>query len=119
MCWSALAVYSPCSAPIPSPRGGLELEVVDLDGARLLPGFIDGHVHVTGGGGEGGFATRITGLPLSRYTQNGVTSVIGLLGTDDCARSTARTRRRPATPCASRASAPGAIAVATMCRRPR
>ncbi|MFZ1391215.1 MAG: amidohydrolase family protein, partial [Dokdonella sp.] len=38
--------------------------------------------------GEGGFATRIAPLPLSRYTHNGVTSVIGLLGTDDCARST-------------------------------
>jgi beta-aspartyl-dipeptidase (metallo-type) len=67
---------------------GVEMETVDLDGARLLPGFIDGHVHVTGGGGEGGFATRIGALPLSRYTQNGVTTVIGLLGTDDCARST-------------------------------
>ena len=69
------------------PRG-VEIETVDLQGSRLLPGFIDGHVHVTGGGGEDGFASRITGLPLSRYTQNGVTSVIGLLGTDDCARST-------------------------------
>ncbi|MCB1578578.1 MAG: beta-aspartyl-peptidase, partial [Xanthomonadales bacterium] len=75
------------AADEPAP-GGLALEVVELDGARLLPGFIDGHVHVTGGGGEGGFATRISPLPLSRYTQSGVTSVIGLLGTDDCARST-------------------------------
>ncbi|MEZ5463268.1 beta-aspartyl-peptidase [Dokdonella sp.] len=66
----------------------MPIEVIDLDGARLLPGFIDGHVHVTGGGGEGGFATRISPLPLSRYTHSGVTSVIGLLGTDDCARST-------------------------------
>jgi beta-aspartyl-dipeptidase (metallo-type) len=70
-----------------APRG-LAMETVDFDGARLLPGFIDGHVHVTGGGGEGGFATRISPLPLSRYTQGGVTSVVGLLGTDDCARST-------------------------------
>ncbi len=78
-----LAIFA---ADAESPRG-LALEVVDLDGARLLPGFIDGHVHVTGGGGEGGFATRIPPLPLSRYTHSGVTSVIGLLGTDDCARS--------------------------------
>lgn len=69
------------------PRG-VDLETVDLHGARVVPGFIDGHVHVTGGGGEGGFATRIGALPLSRYTQNGVTTVIGLLGTDDCARNT-------------------------------
>ena len=31
-------------------------QVLDLDGRRLVPGFIDGHVHVTGGGGEAGFA---------------------------------------------------------------
>ena len=75
------------AAPIEPPRG-VDVETVDLQGQRLLPGFIDGHVHVTGGGGEGGFATRISPLPLSRYTHAGVTSVIGLLGTDDCARST-------------------------------
>ncbi len=72
--------------PIEAPRG-VPVHAIDLDGRRLLPGFIDGHVHVTGGGGEGGFASRIPPLPLSRYTHNGVTSVVGLLGTDDCARS--------------------------------
>jgi beta-aspartyl-dipeptidase (metallo-type) len=69
-----------------APRG-LPMEVVDLEGRRLLPGLIDGHVHVTGGGGEGGFATRVPPLPLSRYTAGGITTVIGLLGTDDCART--------------------------------
>ncbi len=72
-------------APAPS---GLALEVVDLGGRRLIPGLVDGHVHVTGGGGEGGFASRVPALPLSRYTAGGVTTVIGLLGTDDVARST-------------------------------
>lgn len=67
---------------------GLPLEVVDLQGGRVIPGLIDGHVHVTGGGGEGGFASRVPALPLSRYTLGGVTTVIGLLGTDDVARST-------------------------------
>jgi beta-aspartyl-dipeptidase (metallo-type) len=61
--------------------------VIDLDGARLIPGLIDGHVHVTGGGGEAGFATRIPPQLLSRFTTCGVTTVIGLLGTDDVARS--------------------------------
>ena len=32
---------------------------IDLEGRRLVPGFIDGHAHVTGGGGENGFATRV------------------------------------------------------------
>ncbi len=60
--------------------------VLDLHGARLVPGFIDGHVHVTGGGGEAGFATRVPALSLSQYTAHGITTVVGLLGTDDVAR---------------------------------
>jgi beta-aspartyl-dipeptidase (metallo-type) len=60
--------------------------VLDLEGRRLIPGLIDAHVHVTGGGGEAGFATRVPPLPLSRYTRAGVTTVVGLLGTDDVAR---------------------------------
>ena len=67
----------------------LGAEVIDLDGLRLVPGFIDGHVHVSGGGGEAGFATRVPAPLLSRYTAAGVTSVVGLLGTDDATRSTA------------------------------
>jgi beta-aspartyl-dipeptidase (metallo-type) len=62
-------------------------EPIDLGGARLIPGLIDGHVHITGGGGEAGFRSRVPAVPLSRFTTAGVTSVIGLLGTDDVARS--------------------------------
>ena len=63
-----------------------ESVVLDLDGRRLIPGLIDGHVHVTGGGGEAGFRTRVPPVPLSRFTTAGVTTVVGLLGTDDTAR---------------------------------
>ncbi len=70
--------------PAPSIPG---LETVDLAGKRLIPGLIDAHAHVTGGGGEGGFATRVPPVPLSAFTAAGVTSVVGVLGTDDLARS--------------------------------
>ncbi|MFT7458504.1 MAG: beta-aspartyl-dipeptidase (metallo-type) [Planctomycetota bacterium] len=60
----------------------------DLHGARLVPGLIDAHTHLTGGGGEAGFSTRVPTVPLSEFTRAGVTSVIGLLGTDDTTRST-------------------------------
>jgi beta-aspartyl-dipeptidase (metallo-type) len=63
------------------------LQTVDLGGKRLIPGLIDAHAHVTGGGGEGGFATRVPPVPLSSFTSAGVTSVVGVLGTDDLARS--------------------------------
>ncbi len=73
----------------PALPDALGIEVIDLQGARLIPGFIDGHVHVSGGGGEAGYASRVPAPLLSRYTTAGVTSVIGLLGTDDVSRSTA------------------------------
>ena len=59
---------------------------LDVGGRRLIPGLIDGHVHVTGGGGEAGFRTRVPAPTLSRYTLAGVTTVVGLLGTDDVMR---------------------------------
>ena len=35
-----------------------EAERINGEGLLLTPGFIDSHVHVLGGGGEGGFANR-------------------------------------------------------------
>lgn len=61
---------------------------IDLQGRRVVPGLIDGHAHVTGGGGESGFASRVPPVPLSRFTSAGVTSVVGVLGTDDSTRDT-------------------------------
>jgi len=63
--------------------------VIDAAGRRVIPGLIDGHVHVTGGGGEAGFRTRVPAVPLSRFTTAGITTVVGLLGTDDVARGPA------------------------------
>ncbi len=66
----------------------LSVETVDCEGKRVIPGFIDSHAHVTGGGGESGFASRVPAVELSRFTQAGVTTVVGLLGTDDTTRDT-------------------------------
>lgn len=67
----------------------LGVEDVDLHGARLIPGLIDAHVHLTGGGGEAGPQTRVPPVPLTRFTRGGITSVVGVLGTDDFTRSPA------------------------------
>jgi len=64
-------------------------EVVDLAGARLVPGLVDAHVHVTGGGGESGPASRVPSVALSALTRGGVTSCVGLLGTDGTTRNVA------------------------------
>jgi len=62
---------------------------LDLGGAAVGPGLIDCHVHVTGGGGEDGFSSQAPPVWLSQFTRFGVTSVVGLLGTDDETRTTA------------------------------
>jgi len=61
----------------------------DLEGRRVIPGLIDGHVHLTGGGGEAGPHTRVPPVALSRLTAGGVTTAVGVLGTDDTVRTTA------------------------------
>jgi beta-aspartyl-dipeptidase (metallo-type) len=59
-----------------------ELEVMDARGKIVVPGFIDQHVHLIGGGGEMGFSTRTPEVMLSKVIEAGVTTVVGLLGTD-------------------------------------
>ncbi len=73
---------------------GPAVTVRDLDGAPVVPGLVDAHVHVTGGGGEGGPTTATPQPPLSTYTTAGVTSVVGLLGTDDVVRTPGQVHAR-------------------------
>jgi len=61
---------------------GVDVEVKDLGGRRLIPGLIDCHVHATGGGGESGPASRVPPIVLSSLTTAGITSCVGVLGTD-------------------------------------
>ena len=73
---------------IPAPEiPGVALEVIQADGMLLTPGLIDSLVHVTGGGGEGGFGGRTTPLQAQQALAAGVTTVIGCLGTDAVTRS--------------------------------
>jgi len=64
-----------------------KIKVIDGSGKKLVPGFIDSHVHITGGGGEGSFRTRVPEITLSKLIEAGITTVVGLLGTDGTTRS--------------------------------
>ena len=64
-----------------------ELETVEAKGLVLTPGLIDHHVHVIGGGGEGGPVSRTPELMLSELVTCGTTSLVGVLGTDSVTRS--------------------------------
>jgi beta-aspartyl-dipeptidase (metallo-type) len=66
--------------------GGFEMEVVDAAGRRVVPGLVDPHVHILGGGGEGGPATRAPEIRIEDIVASGVTTVIGCLGTDGVTR---------------------------------
>lgn len=48
-----------------------DLEILDAGGKILTPGFFDQHIHVTGGGGEGGPSTRTPELVLSELIRCG------------------------------------------------
>ena len=63
------------------------LERMDCGGAKAIPGYIDQHVHITGGGGEGSFLTQVPPMKLSDPVRAGVTTLVGLLGTDGTTRS--------------------------------
>lgn len=76
-------------AELPDLPAALGANAIDLEGRRLIPGLVDTHVHVSGGGGEAGYASRVPAPMLTRYTLAGVTTVVGLLGTDDISRSPA------------------------------
>jgi beta-aspartyl-dipeptidase (metallo-type) len=65
----------------------IEVNVVECEGHNLVPGLIDSHVHITGGGGEGGPASRMPELQISQMIDGGVTTVVGCLGTDGITRS--------------------------------
>ena len=87
-----LAVGSNLTVSLP------DLETVDAKGKILTPGFFDQHIHVNGGGGEGGFASRTPEIMLSELVKVGTTSIVGVCGTDFISRSIenllAKVRRR-------------------------
>ncbi len=74
-------------APVIEPPRDLEITIIEAAGKLVIPGLVDLHVHLIGGGGEGGFATRTPEIDPATILAAGVTTVAGCLGTDDVTRS--------------------------------
>ena len=66
--------------------GCVEVREIDAEGMAAVPGFIDSHEHILGGGGEGGFHTRTPEASLGDLVRNGITTVVGCIGTDGVGR---------------------------------
>ncbi len=58
----------------------------DCHGQYVIPGLIDLHVHLLGGGGEAGPASRLPEVTFTELAQAGITTCVGCLGTDDVTR---------------------------------
>lgn len=67
-------------------ESNFDVEIIDAAGKIVTPGFIDQHVHIIGGGGEMGYASRTPEVMLSTVVEAGTTTLVGLLGTDGTTR---------------------------------
>ncbi|WP_404321600.1 beta-aspartyl-peptidase [Cytobacillus firmus] len=66
-----------------------DIEVINAEGKMAVPGFIDSHVHIIGGGGEGSYKTRTPEIQLTDATLSGITTLVGVIGTDGTTRTMA------------------------------
>ena len=77
-----LAVGKDLTAVLPN------METIDASGLIAAPGLFDLHMHVIGGGGVNGAATRVPAAEVSELVAAGTTHVAGVLGTDVISRTT-------------------------------
>ena len=64
-----------------------DTKIIDAQNKYLVPGFIDQHMHLIGAGGKHGFTSMTPEMNITDLVENGITTVVGLLGTDGSTRS--------------------------------
>ncbi len=62
-------------------------QVFDCTGRIACPGFLDQHLHITGGGGEQGPGSMIGPISCDSIAAAGITTVVGVLGADAVGKS--------------------------------
>ena len=65
----------------------IPVNIIPGEGKVMTPGIIDPHVHLIGGGGEGGYHTRTPETHIRQFVEAGITTAVGLIGTDKTSRS--------------------------------
>ncbi len=63
------------------------MQTVDATDCYVVPGLVDSLAHIIGGGGEGGFRSRTSELKVTDAIEAGVTTLVGVLGTDAVTRT--------------------------------
>jgi beta-aspartyl-dipeptidase (metallo-type) len=79
LCAEKIVAIAPAIDPsgLPAP-----VHVEELRGSALVPGLIDGHIHLIGGGGAEGYDSRLPELWLSDLALRGITTAVGAPGVD-------------------------------------
>ncbi|CAM6021666.1 unnamed protein product [Sphagnum balticum] len=93
---SVAAIFKEGDFPLANFSGLPCLKTIDVEEGFVVPGLIDMHVHVTGGGGEMGPASRTPEGKISELLEAGITTVVGILGTDCVSRSLENLRSKVA-----------------------
>jgi beta-aspartyl-dipeptidase (metallo-type) len=65
----------------------IKCKSIDAEGKSIIPGLVDLHEHLIGGGGEDGPVSRSPEGKASELIESGITTVVGVLGTDTISRS--------------------------------
>jgi beta-aspartyl-dipeptidase (metallo-type) len=60
----------------------LEIDYINASGCVVTPGLIDPHEHLAGGSAEDGFSTQTPEIHASEIVSAGITTVVGVLGSD-------------------------------------
>jgi len=74
-------------AVVPAGDGPPDAAVEDCAGLLVVPGIVDGHLHILGGGGGSGYHTRIPELPADAIVTAGTTTCVGMPGVDPLSKS--------------------------------
>jgi len=70
------------ASKITVPKKMRDIQIINASKKFIVPGFIDQHVHMIGGGGSAGPVSRTQEIKIQQLIQAGVTTAVGVLGLD-------------------------------------